>query len=143
MRDAARGASGLPSEARYFFPAAARLTKRADFQRVYREGVRASGRHLVVFVMPVEGHEGRFGVTASRKVGSAVQRARAKRRLRELWRIHRASLINQRVDLVVNARASCTTAPWAELERDFLDSVRRGCDGLARGLRRQQSARPG
>ena len=143
MRDAARGASGLPSEARHSFPAAARLKKRADFQRVYREGVRANGRHLVVFVMPVQGQEGRFGVTASRKVGSAVQRARAKRRLRELWRIHRARLLDQRVDLVVNARASCATAPWAELERDFLDCARKGCDGLSRALRRQRSARPG
>lgn len=143
MRVAARGASGLASDARNDFPATVRLKKRADFQRVYREGVRVTGRHLVVFVMPIEGHQGRFGVTASRKVGGAVVRARAKRRLRELYRIHREGLLGRPADLVVNARPSCVTAPWAELERDFLDSVRRGSDRLVRAARRTRSARPG
>jgi len=127
----------LLSERRLHFPAKARLKRRADFQRVYRDGVRASGRHVVVFLMRVDAHDGRFGVTASRRVGGAVVRARCKRRLRELYRIHRHEFAGFPVDTVVNARHSCASAPWAELERDFLTSVRRALKQA------EQRTRPG
>ena len=73
---------------------------------------------MVLFAVRTEG-ENRFGVTASRKVGNAVIRARSKRRLRELWR-HRQNLrVLESVDLVANARRSCARAPWQEVQRDF------------------------
>jgi ribonuclease P protein component len=74
-------------------------------------------------------------VTASRRVGGAVVRSRCKRRLRELYRIHRRVFEDAAVDVVVNARRSCATAPWRELERDFLSSVRRALNAAA--LRRR------
>jgi ribonuclease P protein component len=113
---AAKGANGLPSELRYGFPASARLKRRVDFQKVYQHGFRVAGQHVVFFVTR---GQGRFGVTASRKVGSAVRRSRSKRRLRELYRLHRADLPAGQWDVVANARRSCATAPWHELERDF------------------------
>ncbi len=125
-RAAARGASGLLSEQRFFLPASYRLKKRADFQRVYSEGVRVRGRHLVVFVMRSDGHHGRFGVTASRRVGGAVVRSRCKRRLRELYRVHRPEFATTALDVVLNARDSTATASWAELEKDYLECMRRG-----------------
>lgn len=87
-----------------------------------------TGRHLVVFLMRAHGHEGRFGVTATRRVGGAVVRNRCKRRLRELYRIHRHELESGALDIVINARSSCGAAPWVELERDFVGSVRRGLE---------------
>jgi len=93
--------------------------------------------------MRADGHQGRFGVTASRRVGGAVVRSRCKRRLRELYRIHRHELEGSRVDMVVNARRSCASAPWAELERDFLDCVRRGREKAARTRNQPLQARPG
>ena len=125
-RVAARGASGLPSEQRYHFPATLRLKNRADFQRVYRDGVRETGRYLVVFLMRAEANQGRYGVTASRKVGGAVRRARCKRRLRELYRRHRHEMLDFPADIVVNARRDTATVPWTDLEEDFLRCVRRG-----------------
>jgi ribonuclease P protein component len=136
-RAAARGASGLLSERRHQFPVTVRLRKRADFQRVYREGVRVSGRHVVVFLMPADGRHGRFGVTASRKVGGAVVRSRCKRRLRELYRIHGRELKGRAVDIVANARKSVGLAPWVELEADFVECVRRGLRELDRTRQRQ------
>ena len=124
-RVAARGASGLLSEQRFHFPAKARLKRRADFQRIYKDGARAAGRHVVVFLMRAEAHEGRFGVTASRRVGGAVVRSRCKRRLRELYRTHRHEFDGFPADTVINARRSCASAPWSELEQDFLASVHR------------------
>jgi ribonuclease P protein component len=126
----AKGANGLPSELRFGFPASARLKRRADFQKVYQHGFRIAGQHVVFFVAR---GQGRFGVTASRKVGSAVRRSRSKRRLRELYRLHRAELPAGVWDVVANARWSCATAPWHELERDFakLCAARRTQHGAA------------
>jgi ribonuclease P protein component len=73
---------------------------------------------MVLFAIRTEG-DGRFGVTASRKVGNAVVRARTKRRLRELYRHRRPSSVVARMELVANARRSCASAPWCALERDF------------------------
>jgi ribonuclease P protein component len=106
VRAAVRGASGLPSERRHQFPTQFRLKRRADFQKVYRNGVRVAGRHVVIFLMRAEAHGGRFGVTASRHVGGAVARSRCKRRLRELYRTHRHEFEEFATDTVANARGS-------------------------------------
>ena len=92
--------------------------RRAEFQRVYSQGIRVAGRHVVLFAVRTEGSS-RFGVTASKKVGNAVVRARSKRRLRELYRHRRAHDVLRSVELVANARRSCARAPWPVLERDF------------------------
>lgn len=65
------------------------IKSRRDFQRIYDSGRRAVGPHLVVFAL-LEGAGGpadeTVGVVASRKVGGAVARARAKRVLRAAHR---------------------------------------------------------
>lgn len=65
-----------------------RLTKDKEYRDVYRRGRSVRGRHVTCVVAPVE-HETRLGVVASRRVGGAVERNRAKRRLRHaagcLW----------------------------------------------------------
>jgi ribonuclease P protein component len=82
--------------------------------------------------MRADAHDGRFGVTASRRVGGAVVRSRCKRRLRELYRLHRPELAGMAVDMVANARVSCASAPWLELERDFVSCTRRALDEVKR-----------
>jgi ribonuclease P protein component len=131
VHDDARVVSGLPSERRHGYPAYLRLKQRVDFQRVYRHGVRVTGRYLVLFLMQSNGNTGRFGVTASRRVGGAVVRSRCKRRLRELFRLHRDVFEGRQYDVVANARASCATARWDHLEQDFLKSLRRGLGSVA------------
>ena len=114
----ARAASVLPSDRSRRFPRSKRLLRRAEYQRVYSEGIRVVGRHVVLFAVRTDGTS-RFGVTASRKVGNAVVRARSKRRLRELWRHRQTESVLSSLDLVVNARRSCARTPWQSLERDF------------------------
>jgi len=99
---------------------------------VYIHGVKATGRYLVLFLVRAVEDEGRFGVTASRRVGKAVVRSRCKRRLRELYRLHHRDLGGRDFDVVVNARRGCATAPWDRLERDFQFCLRRGIDLAAR-----------
>ena len=59
-----------------------------DFQKVYRQGKRYDGVLMTAFVLPNNLSHNRFGITASRKaVGNAVQRNRARRLLKETFRL--------------------------------------------------------
>ena len=78
-----------------------------DFQKVYRNGKRYDGTLMTAFVLPNKLSQNRFGITASRKaVGNAVLRNRARRLLRETFRLKKYSLshLQGKYDWVVNAK---------------------------------------
>src|SRR3954469_23173513 len=64
-----------------------RLSRSAEFDRVYREGRSHAGRHLVLYFFPREGDDTppRLGLSVGRKVGGAVERNRVKRLVREAF----------------------------------------------------------
>ena len=64
-----------------------RLSRSAEFDRVYREGRSLASRYLVLYTFPREDSTGeaRLGVSVGRKVGGAVERNRVKRLLREAF----------------------------------------------------------
>jgi len=63
------------------------LRSRAQFRRVYDNGEKRVGKYVVVFARPSDATPGcSVGVVASRKVGDAVRRNRAKRLLRSAYR---------------------------------------------------------
>ena len=71
---------------------------------------------------------GRLGVVTSRQIGKAVVRNRARRLLREVYRLNRISMMKP-VDLVLVARKSIATSSFLEVRRDFLRALRNA--GLA------------
>lgn len=85
----------------------ARLRNSADFRAVYNKGSRFEGRLVSVFVLPNGLNQHRLGITASRKMSRrAVDRNRAKRLIREAFRLNEAELnaLKDRYDWVFNAR---------------------------------------
>jgi ribonuclease P protein component len=69
-------------------PRRRRLSRSAEFERVYRQGRSKGNRYLVLYAFPrdEESDEGpRLGLSVGRRVGGAVDRTRVKRALREAF----------------------------------------------------------
>ena len=63
-----------------------RLSRSAEFERVYRQGRSVANRHLVLYTFPnASTQRPRLGLSVSRKVGGAVERNKVKRLLREAF----------------------------------------------------------
>ena len=62
------------------------VRRRADFEQIYETGTRVSGRLMTVFASATRQPTARLGIAATRKIGGAVVRNRAKRLVRELFR---------------------------------------------------------
>jgi len=117
---------------------ASRLKQARDFARVRREGQRFVCGCLIANsrTLPA-GTPARLGVVVSRKVGNAVMRSRARRLLRESFRLHQLELA-QPLDLVLVARQSIARHGFGEVEKDFLTTMKRA--GLLNAERGVQSA---
>lgn len=102
-----------------------RLRQTREFAAVRQKGTRLAGGCLLAnWVRLPPGSSARVGVVTSGKLGNAVVRSRARRLLREAFRLHRFDLAGP-VDLVLVARASIVGRGFAEVEKDFLTLMRK------------------
>lgn len=103
-----------------------RLQRTAEFQEVREKGERvAHGCLIANWLVRPESGPSRLGVVTSRKVGSATERSRARRLLRESYRIHQHDLPHP-IWLVLVARPSIRGKKRQQVERDFLSALRKG-----------------
>lgn len=122
------------------FRPAEHIRKRSEYTRIYDSGSKNHGRLMTVFVQASERPHARLGIAATRKLGPAVDRNRAKRRVRELFRHHKPAA---GLDIVVVPRRELLDAPFASLEAEFRVLVeRRGPRGAPRAPRHGRSSRP-
>lgn len=122
--------AGVP-QARGRFGAASRLVAKADFSAALRGGRRARGAHVQLIAAPRRTADrpavpSRLGLSVSKGVGNAPQRARLRRLLREAFRSLRGRL-KESCDVVVIAKT-----PWPEAG---LAEVAAEVDGLLARMR--------
>jgi ribonuclease P protein component len=99
-----------------------KLQRRSEFTRVYERGTRLRGRFMTCFALSNELGLPRLGIAASRKIGNAVTRNRAKRQIRELFRSHK---LLTGIDIVVIPRREIVDAPWRNIEADYCAALQR------------------
>jgi ribonuclease P protein component len=91
-----------------------RLTSSKDYQRVRRTGKSYAHPFIILVIAPNGKGIPRVGISASRAVGGAVARNRAKRRLREVIRGHLPQ-IEPGWDIILIARSPVVDAKWTTL----------------------------
>ena len=89
-----------------------------EFRRLYNKGKSAVTPSMVVYCRKGRLPHNRLGITVSTKLGCAVKRNRARRRLRELFRLAQPCL-KQGYDVVIVARTRAVTIPHKKLQADF------------------------
>ena len=112
------------------FGKARRVRRSGEYQRAFKAGIRVHGRFFTVVMSPNGTALVRVGIVASRKLGDAVTRNRAKRLIREVFR-RMATPGSAGVDVVVIPRAALFDAPFESLQDDFSGIFKRGISRIA------------
>ncbi len=101
-----------------------RLKRTRDFTRLKAHGRRlARGSVLMNWAeLPLAG-QSRLGIVAAKRIGNAVVRSRAKRLLRQAFRLHQHDL-RVPAEIVLVARDSIAGKAFADVERDYLTALR-------------------
>jgi len=112
------------------FPPSARLLAHREFAAVQDGGRRVATRFMTLLGLPNSCDRDRLGIIASRRLGGAVVRNRAKRRLREVFRRQRvdetvAAGGLPALDLVAIPRRELLTTSFALVASDFQTALRR------------------
>ncbi len=123
---------GLEDSRARRFTRADRLLRRSDFEAVYSRGARIPGRYFNVFILANTQGRSRIGFTLSRKVGIAAVRNRARRRLREAFRLD-PQMRSSGLDIVVHAHPRIGEAGFEEIRAALRDGVKRFSDPKERG----------
>ncbi|MDF2647800.1 MAG: ribonuclease [Paenibacillus sp.] len=102
-----------------------RLTRREDFNKVYRFGKSNANFQFVVYSLPQSKIERfRVGISVSKKIGNAVVRNRIRRVVKEIIRLN-AGRIRLHCDIVVIARKPVADMEYKEMEKCLLHALKR------------------
>jgi len=99
-----------------------RIRRRAEYLQIYDRGVKTHGRYLTLFTLSNGLPVGRLGIAATRKLGGAVERNRAKRLIREVFRRNKLA---PGFDIVVIPKRELLDASLTALETEFRNTLER------------------
>ena len=99
------------------------IKENRTFRQIYRRGRSAVTPFLVLYCRPNRLGRNRLGSTVSTKLGGAVVRNRARRRLREIYRLAQSELV-QGFDIVAVARGRAVDGPYDRLTGAFYRACR-------------------
>jgi len=110
----------MPGTAGERLPSQERLRRRTDYLRCYRTGRRRHGSLAILYFVPNQLGHPRIGITASRKVGKAVERHRLKRRIKEVYRRWQDRSQLPALDLVVHLKPEARNSDFPALRAELL-----------------------
>ena len=100
------------------------IPSRAGFLAARSNGKKAVARGLVIQAVTRDSVDWRVGLTATKKIGNAVTRNRARRRMRALARDHLSPLAKNGIDYVLIARHDTATANWQDMTSGLQKAIR-------------------
>ena len=100
------------------------IPSRAGFLAARSKGKKALSRGIVIQAIKNKAPRWRVGLTATKKIGNAVTRNRARRRMRALARSHLAPVAQPGTDYVLIARHDTVTADWQEMAKGLQKAIR-------------------
>ena len=106
-------------KADFSLPRSSRIRQNRDYRRIYRQGKRFSNRAGLLYLVKSRRSDVRIGFVATKKIGHAFARNRAKRLMKEVYRLHRAEL-SPNYEAIMLAGSFLTTATYKEAEKAVL-----------------------
>ena len=100
------------------------IPSRAGFLAARSNGEKALSRGLVIQAIDNGASHWRIGLTATKKIGNAVTRNRARRRMRALARSYLAPLAQPGTDYVLIARHDTVNADWQDMAKGLQKAIR-------------------
>ena len=105
-----------------------KIHKRKDFLNIQQNGNKVLMENFILYgLMYDKSYDSRLpriGFTASKKIGNAVKRNKAKRRMRVLTQKFLKPLAKKNTDYVIIAKNKLNTSLWADLEKEMLQSIK-------------------
>jgi len=95
-----------------------RISKSKEYNNTYNGGLKFPGKYLIAYVLTNNLPINRFGIVASKKVGNAVTRNRARRRIRAVAE-NSTDKLNVGYDIVLIARQGINKVDFNRLEKEF------------------------
>lgn len=100
-----------------------RLKKKSEFKKIFETGKSIPGKYTVLIILKGSTKK-KIGFIASKKVGNAVARNRARRLMREVIRLNLSHII-EGTQIICIARATIKGASYNDVEKSILQSLKR------------------
>jgi ribonuclease P protein component len=101
-----------------------RIRRRPEFKQVHDRGIRIPGRLMTALLLANGLTHDRLGIIASRRIGGAVQRNKAKRLIREVFRLNKRTT-GTGSDIVIIPRVELVEAQFSSIEADYRSILQR------------------